>query len=169
MKTKISLLALALSAAIGGQAHAAGEIEWVPGKTKVANGDLVIYQGECYQAKNNPGTWETPSAASSWFWTPQACSGVEPTPTPTPSVEPTPAPSIEPTTAPTVAPTPVPGNEIPWVPGKTKVNNGDVVIHNGVCYEAKNNPGTWETPSTSNWFWTEVPCSGVQPTVEPTV
>ncbi|MDE1243109.1 Ig-like domain-containing protein [Vibrio aestuarianus] len=40
---------------------------FIPGQTQVNNGDMVSYNGECFIAKNSPGTWETPSA-SSWFW-----------------------------------------------------------------------------------------------------
>ncbi len=48
----------------------------------------------------------------------------------------------------------------PWVAGQTAVNNGDVVSHNGSCFQAQNNPGVWEEPtSTSTWFWTEVSCN----------
>ncbi|GAA0817278.1 hypothetical protein GCM10009111_18320 [Colwellia asteriadis] len=48
----------------------------------------------------------------------------------------------------------------PWVAGQTVVSNGDVVSYNGSCFAAQNNPGTWETPtSTSTWFWTEVSCN----------
>lgn len=55
---------------------------------------------------------------------------------------------------------------ITWEPGKTTVTNGDVVIHNNICYEAKNSPGAWDSPGTSAWFWTEVPCDG-KPPVDP--
>ncbi len=49
---------------------------------------------------------------------------------------------------------------IPWVPGQTQVANGDVVTYNNVCFTAKNNPGSWDSPSVSGWFWTEVSCEG---------
>ncbi|MCE2594712.1 chitinase C-terminal domain-containing protein [Motilimonas cestriensis] len=69
--------------------------------------------------------------------------------TPTPSGEPTPAPSGEPT---------VPSDVTPFVPG-TAVKNGAVVSYNGACYQAKNNPGAWETPAAGgNWFWDVVTC-----------
>lgn len=52
-----------------------------------------------------------------------------------------------------------PGEVIEWIPGQTQVNNGDTVIYGGECFVAKNNPGVWETPSTSaTWFWDQVPC-----------
>lgn len=48
----------------------------------------------------------------------------------------------------------------PWIAGQTAVSNGDVVSYNGSCFAAQNNPGIWETPtSTSTWFWTEVSCN----------
>ncbi|MDO6526697.1 trypsin-like serine protease [Motilimonas sp. 1_MG-2023] len=49
-----------------------GVIEFVLGQTKVNNGDIISYQGECFAAKNNPGTWEPPKAGS-WFWTAVTC------------------------------------------------------------------------------------------------
>ena len=67
-----------------------GVINFVPGETKVQNGDMVTYNGECFIAKNNPGVWETPNA-SSWFWDAAVCSG-EPEPEPDP--DPTPDPDL---------------------------------------------------------------------------
>ncbi|MCE2594667.1 hypothetical protein K6Y31_07545 [Motilimonas cestriensis] len=96
-------------------------------------------------------------------------------PTPVPTAEPTPVPTAEPTPVPTAEPTPVPGGVTVWVPGQTTVKNGDLVTFGGLCFEAKNNPGSWETPAAGgNWFWTEVQCEGgvtptVAPTAEPTV
>ncbi|KJY74798.1 chitinase [Vibrio nigripulchritudo] len=55
----------------------------------------------------------------------------------------------------------------PWEPGKTVVNNGDVVLFNGLCYEAQNSPGAWDSPGTSTWFWAEVPCDGTTPPKPP--
>ncbi|MDO6525250.1 Ig-like domain-containing protein [Motilimonas sp. 1_MG-2023] len=53
--------------------------EFVLGKTVVKNGDIVAYNGSCYQAKNNPGLWEAPKA-NSWFWEQIACdTSVDPT------------------------------------------------------------------------------------------
>lgn len=45
-----------------------------------------------------------------------------------------------------------------WEPGTTKAVNGETYSHNGKCFTAKNNPGSWETPTQSNWFWDEVSC-----------
>ncbi|MCP5079105.1 MAG: hypothetical protein GY951_13750 [Psychromonas sp.] len=42
--------------------------------------------------------------------------------------------------------------------GKTKVSNSDIVIFKGACFEAKNNPSSWETPKSTSWFWSEVNC-----------
>lgn len=47
---------------------------------------------------------------------------------------------------------------IPWVDGETSVNNGDIVIHQGDCYQAKNDPSVWETPASDSWFWDSVQC-----------
>ncbi|MDL5029223.1 Ig-like domain-containing protein [Vibrio sp. TMPB1044] len=62
-------------------------------------------------------------------------------------------------------PGPGPGDVIPFVPGETSVNNGDMVSYEGECYVAKNNPGVWETPNPTSWFWdmTECPDEGVDP------
>ncbi|WP_305418591.1 hypothetical protein [Photobacterium leiognathi] len=45
---------------------AAQEQPFELGVTKVSNGDVVSYQGECFKAKNSPGTWEAPKSGS-WF------------------------------------------------------------------------------------------------------
>ncbi|MDA9557284.1 M66 family metalloprotease [Vibrio sp.] len=45
-----------------------------------------------------------------------------------------------------------------WVPGTVDPENGDIFSWQGSCWEAKNNPGAWETPSSTSWFWTEVEC-----------
>ena len=57
-------------------------IPFVPGTTQVKNGDIVLYDGQCFIAKNTPSVWEAPSA-DSWFWTLTECSG-EPGPEPEP-------------------------------------------------------------------------------------
>ncbi|MDA9557282.1 hypothetical protein N9R79_07265 [Vibrio sp.] len=50
------------------------------------------------------------------------------------------------------------GGDIPvWVAGQTDPETGDIVSHNGSCWEAQNNPGSWEEPR-EGWFWTEVEC-----------
>ncbi|PKF61178.1 hypothetical protein CW745_11120 [Psychromonas sp. psych-6C06] len=124
---------------------------FIPGQTVAKNGDIVSYQGSCYQAKNNPGTWEVPTA-SSWFWNSAQCSTI-PTPTPvitvTPSLTPTPIVTATPTpvvtatptpivtSTPVVTPTPLPEiTETTW--DKNSVyNNGDEVLVNGVVYTAR--------------------------------
>ncbi|MEZ8092849.1 chitinase [Photobacterium swingsii] len=125
---------------------------WVPGETKVANGDKVIYQNKCFVAKNNPGVWDTPTQPN-WFWDGIPCDGA---PTPDPKPEPTPDPTPDPKPEPT--PDPTPGEYIQWQAGVTKVANGDKVTNVGKCFVAKNNPGVWETPTASNWFWAEEVC-----------
>jgi len=135
--------------------------EFIPGKSKVNNGDTISYNGQCYQAKNNPGVWETPSK-NSWFWGSVSCPG-------TPAI--TPVPIITPTVIPTLAPTPVvtptamptppvsPVGPTEFVLGLSKVSNGEVVMYKGSCYQAKNNPGSWETPKDNSWFWEQKNCS----------
>ncbi|RJG47883.1 glycosyl hydrolase family 18 protein [Motilimonas pumila] len=101
---------------------------------------------------------------------------VPPTDVPPTDVPPTDVPptDVPPTDVPPtdVPPTEPPTNATPWVAGSTKVANGDVVSFNGACFEAKNNPGVWESPvAGGNWFWTEVPCDGavITPTDTPVV
>ncbi|MGY3571440.1 chitinase C-terminal domain-containing protein [Vibrio paucivorans] len=43
-------------------------------------------------------------------------------------------------------------------PGATQPKNGETYSYNDKCFTAKNNPGSWETPTQSNWFWDEVTC-----------
>ncbi|OBU39582.1 cellulose-binding domain-containing protein [Photobacterium phosphoreum] len=139
-------------------------VSFVPGETIVQNGDVVAYNGECFIAKNNPGIWEAPSA-DSWFWASAECSG-EPAPTPTPEPEPEPEPEPNPT------PNPDLDGIIPFIPGTTQVNNGDVVLFDNQCFIAQNNPGIWESPSADSWFWTVTECSdepGPNPDPEPEV
>ncbi|MFM2586794.1 chitinase C-terminal domain-containing protein [Vibrio sp. TBV020] len=50
------------------------------------------------------------------------------------------------------------GTVTPWEPGSTQAQNGETYSFNGKCFVAKNNPGTWESPTQSNWFWDEVTC-----------
>jgi len=50
------------------------------------------------------------------------------------------------------------GTVTAWEPGVTQAQNGNTYSHNGKCFVAKNNPGSWETPTQSNWFWDEVAC-----------
>ncbi len=49
---------------------------------------------------------------------------------------------------------------IEWVPGQTSVVDGDLVSYNGSCFVAQNNPGAWDTPSASSfWFWKLSDCT----------
>ncbi|WP_119395911.1 glycosyl hydrolase family 18 protein [Salinibius halmophilus] len=90
------------------------------------------------------------------------------TPTATPTVVPSATPTIAPTATPTAVPTTVPTDVPEFVPGVTKAQNGQVFAYGGSCWEAKNNPGVWETPR-EGWFWTEVACEVVAtPTAQPT-
>ncbi len=128
-------------------------VTFVPGETKVQNGDMVSFNGDCFVAKNNPGVWESPTS-DSWFWDTAVCSG-EPNPDPGPNPGPNPDPDL--------------GNIIPFIPGKTQVENGDVVSYENQCFIAQNNPGVWEAPSASSWFWSLTECSDepVNPEPEP--
>ncbi|SMY15977.1 Ig-like domain-containing protein [Photobacterium aquimaris] len=146
---KINKITLALfSVMFSGNIYAASGdiIAFVPGETKVNNGDVVSYNGECFVAKNNPGIWESPKV-NSWFWEAAECSE---DPAPNPDPEPVPDPD----------PLPDSSSIIPFVPGKTKVNNGDIVSYEGQCFIAHNSPGLWEAPSTSSWFWELTECAG---------
>ncbi|MGF1723091.1 Ig-like domain-containing protein [Photobacterium nomapromontoriensis] len=165
--TKLNKITIALAGVMfsgylhAAEVHASNVVTFVPGETKVQNGEMVIYNGECFVAQNNPGVWETPNA-SSWFWTTAECSG-EPGPEPEPDPNPNPGPN----------PNPDLGDIIPFIPGQTQVSNGDVVSYNDQCFIAKNNPGVWETPSASSWFWGLTECSdepgpGPNPDPEPT-
>lgn len=51
-----------------------------------------------------------------------------------------------------------PGDVVQWQPGVSQVANGTTVTYNGKCFIAKNNPGPWESPMQTNWFWDEVAC-----------
>ncbi|WP_158260167.1 hypothetical protein [Photobacterium sp. GB-27] len=128
-------------------------VEFIPGKTKAINGEIYSYDGQCYQAKNSPGSWEVPSNAS-WFWDAVECIG-NPSPPTDPELPTEPVPPTDP-----VQPTdPLPPTTaVEFIPGSTKVKNGDTVTYNNICYQAKNNPGSWEIPSSTSWFWTVVSC-----------
>ncbi|WP_019614198.1 immunoglobulin-like domain-containing protein [Psychromonas ossibalaenae] len=113
---------------------------FVPGQTKIENGDMTSYAGVCYIAQNNPGVWETPSPQSTWFWTETEC--------------------------PDALPAPEPGDVIPFIPGQTKVENGEMVSYQDECFIAKNSPGIWEIPNANSWFWDEAECPS-EPPVDP--
>ncbi|NLS12145.1 hypothetical protein HGP28_04455 [Vibrio sp. SM6] len=140
---KINKITLAISSILlsgyfysGSNAFAATQVtEFIPGTTKVQNGAVVSYGGECFIAKNNPGVWETPNAGS-WFWDTTSCDSV-----------------TEPDTDPETDPEIDVGEAILFIPGQTKVKNGDLVKYQDECFIAKNNPGVWETPASGSWFW----------------
>lgn len=83
---------------------------------------------------------------------------------------PTATPSVTPTDVVTPTPTDAIGScDAPeFILGVTRATNGQVYSYNGKSWEAKNNPGVWETPR-EGWFWTEADCSVTTPTVTPTV
>ncbi|RJG49897.1 right-handed parallel beta-helix repeat-containing protein [Motilimonas pumila] len=163
-------IALAVASTFSFNANAQA-VEWVAGQTRVSNGEQVIYQGQCYRAQNNPGTWETPTSSAAWFWTPVECTDtpVSPQPSVAPTLSPTLTPTVSPTVSPTQIPTPAPEGVVEWQAGKTKVSNGDLVEYRGQCYQAKNRPGVWETPVATSWFWQVVECPQAPvPTAVPT-
>ncbi|PKF61976.1 chitinase [Psychromonas sp. psych-6C06] len=88
---------------------------------------------------------------------------------PTPSLPP--QPTIPPTVSPTPPPTPLPitGTEdiMTFTLGETLVKNGDIVRYADSCFEAKNNPGKWETPRSGSWFWNDVACEQTPATPTP--
>ncbi len=63
---KINKITIALTSVMfSGYLYAAdatltsGVVTFVPGETKVQNGDTVAFNGECFIAKNTPGVWIT--------------------------------------------------------------------------------------------------------------
>ena len=138
-----------LSSVISVFANAAETVTpYIAGETTVINGDIVSYNGDCFQAKNNPSLWETPSATS-WFWDATSCGDA-----PIDPVDPVdPVNPIDP-----VDPTPVPSNVPEYIAGTTIASNGDIYAYNNECFQAKNNPGIWEAPKAGSWFWDTVDC-----------
>nr|WP_086937525.1 chitinase [Thaumasiovibrio occultus] len=135
--------------------------EW--NKTQVyTGGEQAVYQGATYEAK-----WWTqgdlPDLGGPWKLI--AAAPTEPQPPVNPPVEP-PVEPQPPVTEPEVPVDPkppvtepeVPNKSTAWQAGSTKVANGAIVSNGGKCFVAKNNPGVWETPTASNWFWDEVSC-----------
>ncbi|GAL04080.1 chitinase [Photobacterium aphoticum] len=133
--------------------------------TKVyTGGDKVSHKGGNFEAKwwtqgddpANGGPWKQIGGT-----TPPIDPPVDPEPPVDPPVDPEPPidPPVdpEPPVDPPVNPEP-PAGVTEWVAGQTKVSNGDMVTNGGKCFVAKNNPGVWESPTASNWFWDEVPC-----------
>jgi hypothetical protein len=49
-----------------------------------------------------------------------------------------------------------------FIGGVTAPSSGNIYTYNGSLWEAKNNPGTWESPA-EGWFWTEVGICGESP------
>ncbi|RJG42577.1 hypothetical protein D1Z90_12600 [Motilimonas pumila] len=41
------------------------------------------------------------------------------------------------------------------------------MTHLGKCFVAKNNPGVWESPTATNWFWEEISCNGAPAILPP--
>ncbi|WP_026339465.1 glycoside hydrolase family 18 protein [Psychromonas ossibalaenae] len=122
---------------------------WVEGETHTEKGDVVIYQGECFlTVQPNASVWEAPTDES-WFYKSVPCPGEELPERPEPRED---------------------WEPIPWVEGQTEVENGDIVIHEGICYTAANNPNPWETPPDAGdpWFWheTECPTGPIEPPSE---
>lgn len=68
------------------------EPEYVQGVTVPENGQSYQYQGACWQAKNNPGRWETPREG--WFWSSSQCRQLPP-PSCIPMPIPTPPPPFD--------------------------------------------------------------------------
>lgn len=82
------------------------------------------------------------------------------TPTPPVTITPTPAITVTPviTISPTPEITPTPVSQYPeWVTGTVDPVNGDRFTYLGHVFEARNNPGMWETPVIGgNWFWIDL-------------
>ncbi|WP_019614197.1 cellulose-binding domain-containing protein [Psychromonas ossibalaenae] len=150
VSTALLSSAVAMSVSSGALADDSSVTPFVPGQTKIENGDMTSYAGECYIAQNNPGVWETPSPQATWFWAETDC------PDDTDPEEPDPDPDPE-----------EPGDVIPFIPGQTKVENGEMVSYKGECFIAKNSPGAWETPSANSWFWDASECPSNPPVDDP--
>lgn len=121
-------------------------------------GDKASYKGVVYEAKwysqNN-----LPTAGDPW----KVVSGTPTDPTnPTDPTDPTnPTDPTDPTnpTDPTDPTNPtIPAGYTQWEAGVTQAKDGDKIYNDGKCFIAKNNPGVWESPTASNWFWDQVTC-----------
>ncbi|MEZ9536666.1 cellulose-binding domain-containing protein [Shewanella sp. 10N.286.51.B8] len=117
-----------------------------------SGGSQVTVNDKLYEAKwwANPGQSPAADYPNEWDSPWKLIGDTDPTPGPGPSPE--------------------PSDVTPFIPGQTKVNNGDMVSYKGECFIAKNNPGVWETPSAnSTWFWdlTDCPDDGNPPIVLP--
>lgn len=175
-KLTLALLSTCISAsALAAQCD--GVAPWQAG-TAYVNGEQVVKADHLYQAR-----WWTqadPVTTNGLYqpWEDKgACGGVVPTrvPTTTPTITPTVTPiittTVTPTMQPTMQPTNVPSEYPTFVLGSTRAVNGQIYQYAGACYQAKNNPGTWETPK-EGWFWTPVDCgdgASVTPVVSATV
>lgn len=119
---------------------------------KVYNtGDKVSYKGAIYEAK----WWSQgnePAQGDPW----RLLSGEATVPTNPDPLPPSPAEPPPVVTEP--EPTPPSSDFSVWQAGVTQAKTGDKVTHSGKSFVAKNNPGVWETPTQSNWFWDEVNC-----------
>jgi hypothetical protein len=120
-------------------------------------------------------------SADNWWTNNGACTsgGATPTYTPTATNTPTPTNTTRPGSTPTNTPTPT-STHTPtpsggggscsgvatWVPGTVDPNNGNRFQYCSPArlFEAKNNPGSWETPpcpgSGGNWFWNDLGLCG---------
>ncbi|WP_158584190.1 S8 family peptidase [Salinibius halmophilus] len=159
-------------------APSAGQIQnipdFVPGVTDPASGDVYRYGNTCWEAKNNPGAWETPREG--WFWTEVACSGTTPVVTPTPVITSTPVVTSTPivTSTPTSVITPPPGDCVAeaWNANNfwrynSAFGNGELVLvtHKGKTYQLTSTGGSHYEPGSSWGTWKEVSdCGGSNPT-----
>ncbi len=132
----------------GGEPGSGGVNGWSADKVYDQAGEQVVYQGNIYES-----LWWTkgdlPDAAGPWKFVKVADTTEPPVPT-DPVDPPVPTDPVDPT---------VPGTDfVTWEAGVTVAVKGDKVTHAGKCFIAQNNPGKWETPTTTNWFWQEVAC-----------
>lgn len=139
----------------GGDPGSGGIAGWNATKVYDNAGEQVVYQGNIYQVN-----WWTqgdlPTAGGPWKLVGPADT-TDPTNPPTDPTDP-PTDPTDPTDPPTDPGTPPSTDFIVWQPGVTQANIGDKVTHAGKCFVANNKPGTWETPTTTNWFWGEIAC-----------
>lgn len=142
--------------------------DFVPGVTDPASGDIYRYGNSCWQAKNNPGPWETPREG--WFWSEVACDGnvVTPTPVITPVITATPISS------PTAVVTPPPSDctAAAWTASAYNTYNaafarGETVLvaHKGKTYQLTGTAGSHYAPDSAWGTWQAVSdCGGSNPT-----
>jgi len=158
---------------------------WVGGEGATANGTIVAFGGACYEAKNNPGAWETPSAAS-WFWNKVDCGSTGGT-TPVECtagqelvngvcqdivIECAAGQELVNGVCQDIAPVCTTGQELvngvcqdkttpaadEWVGGAKTYKAGDTASYKGECFVAERNVGSWDAPA-ENWFWNAISCN----------